>query len=201
MLDLLFLLLFFTCAIFALGVVTRSEPVYSVLCLIMVFISASCMFLLLQVDFVAMALIMLYLGAIAVLFLFVVMMIGGAPGIVGSIYSPRYSVIALCVTGALGLLMGSALYDGSFHLPKVHIKYPVTSATSGAEAIGSIIFTHFRAEFIVLSFVLLVAILGAVVLTAQGINPEKKRQGVGGQLARKGSVLLKKVAYRKGVDW
>ena len=198
MIDFIFAVFSFIALFFALCVVSSKDPVHSVLSLMAVFVSVAALFLLLKAEFVAMALILLYLGAVVVLFLFVVMMITPEQRVIGGRYYRLYSFLALSSLLALSGVFLVAMIGGSEKLISSKMS---ANFSLDALALGREIFSIFNLEFIFLSMILLTAVLGAVVLTGKDLNIGKKRQDVAIQLGRKSSVKLVDVEIGGGVNW
>jgi NADH-quinone oxidoreductase subunit J len=167
----------------AFMVVTSRNPVHSVLFLILAFVNAAGLFMLLGAEFLAMLLIVVYVGAVAVLFLFVVMMLDVdfaefRQGFLN--YLPIGALIALIFAIELLLVVGAWVID-----PQI-VKAPVAAIPaniSNTEALGRVLYTQYVYYFQAAGLVLLVAMIGAIVLTLRervGI----KRQDVLVQNAR-----------------
>lgn len=160
--QLLFFLVLAAAAIAgALGVVLSKKPVYSALSLLVNFAVAAVLFITLQAQFVAVVQIIVYAGAIVVLFLFVIMLIGGdLPGVAVRPRSRAVAAVIAVVAGVLALAgLGYAVIAGS------------PAAMSGAvpgngsvQAIGEALFTTYLLPFELASVLLLVAMVGAVAL-------------------------------------
>ena len=145
----------------ALGVVLSKNPVYSALSLLLNFAIVAVMFLLSRAHFVRVAQIIVYAGAVVVLFLFVIMLIGGDLGLFAA--RGRGRTIAAYVAVAAGALMLLGL--GYMAIAGV------TASTTGnvpgngsVQAIGEVLFTKYLLPFELASVLLLVAMIGAVVL-------------------------------------
>jgi len=180
-------------------VVANRNPVYSVLFLILTFFNAAGLFVLLGAEFLAMMLIVVYVGAVAVLFLFVVMMLdinfaelrqgfvryAGIGAVVGIVLVAE--IIFVVSSGALGPPASSLV--GS----------PMPAGVTNTQALGNILYTDYFYLFQVAGLVLLIAMIGAIVLThreREGV----KRQRIGAQLARdRRSVEIKKVPTGTGI--
>lgn len=191
MVDFLLILFIVLCAIFALGVVTRKNQVSSVLCLIVVFIFASALLLLLGAEFMAMTLIILYLGAIVVLFLFVVMMLSPSP--YTERFSIHHSVICTLVVFPLAVMLGVGAFIAIAPMSSAKISVFMVSD------IGMSLFSDFNLEVMAVGIILLAAVVSAVVLTSQ--KRDRKCQNLAGQLNRKAALELKDIPSGKGVDW
>lgn len=186
----------------AVRVVTAQNPVHSVLFLILAFFSSAGLFILQGAEFVAMILIIVYVGAVAVLFLFVVMMLDiNIVRIREGLY--RYMGIGLAVGLVLVLEILSAVYDwriDSASGRSVPDPTPDAAVTHNTQALGEIIYTKYVYLFQSAGLILLVAMIGAIVLTLRS-RPGVKRQKIGEQVARDAetTVVLKKVQSRTGV--
>lgn len=177
-------LTFYTLAAIAVAaafmVIAARNPVHSVMYLITTFFSAAGLFVLMGAEFLALLLIMVYVGAVAVLFLFVVMMLDVdfvemKQGFLQ--YLPIGGVVA-CVLLAEMILVGAA----SLVNPGEGVKYAV-DGTSNIEAIGNVMYTEYAFFFEAVGLILLVAMVGAIVLTLRKREGVKK-QDVSAQIAR-----------------
>ncbi len=150
----------------ALGVIMLKNPVHSVLSLILAFFSTACLWLLLQAEFLGIILILVYVGAVMILFLFVVMMLDSdaAPQREGFV---RHFPIALAVAAVM-LLEMLGLIGVTSGQPGVALSAndPATAANlSNVEWIGQALFTRYMLPFEVAAVILTVAIVVAVMLT------------------------------------
>jgi len=164
----------------AFMVIAARNPVHSVMYLITTFFSAAGLFVLMGAEFLALLLIMVYVGAVAVLFLFVVMMLDVdfvemKQGFLQ--YLPIGGVVA-CVLLAEMIMVGAA----SLVNPSEGVKY-ATDGTSNIEAIGNVLYTEYAFFFEAVGLILLVAMVGAIVLTLRK-REGVKRQDVSAQIAR-----------------
>jgi NADH-quinone oxidoreductase subunit J len=184
----------------AFMVVTARNPVHSVLFLILAFVNAAGLFLLLGAEFLAMLLIVVYVGAVAVLFLFVVMMLDVdfaefRQGFQN--YLPVGALIGLIFAVELLLVVGAWVID-----PRI-VRAPVAAipaTISNTEAIGRVLYTQYIYYFQAAGLVLLVAMIGAIVLTLRE-RPGVKRQDIPTQNARTKAAAMdvKQVPSRAGV--
>jgi NADH-quinone oxidoreductase subunit J len=184
----------------AFAVISARNPVHSVLFLILTFFTAAGLFVLLGAEFLAMLLVVVYVGAVAVLFLFVVMMLDVdftelKRGFLS--YMPVGALIAIALLIELGLVAGAAMSaDGA--------PIPLTPAQPGevtnAEAIGQVLYTDYLLVFQLAGLVLLVAMIGAIVLTLRH-RPGVKKQDIHAQVGRKRSegVELKDIRPGQGL--
>ncbi|HYB57601.1 MAG TPA: NADH-quinone oxidoreductase subunit J [Alphaproteobacteria bacterium] len=183
-------------------VIAARNPVHSVLFLIVAFFNAAALFVLLGAEFLAMILVVVYVGAVAVLFLFVVMMLdidfvqlreGFAK------YLPVGAVIGLILLGELALVGGSWVFAPQA-AQTVKDPIPLFSQVPNTEALGLVLYTKYVYLFQAAGLVLLVAMIGAIVLTLRR-REGVKRQRVAQQIARnpKRSVEVKKVPVGGGI--
>ena len=147
----------------ALRVITARNPVHAVLFLVLAFFNAAGIWMLLQAEFLAIALVMVYVGAVMVLFLFVVMMLDVnierlRQGFWS--YLPLGGVIALLMVAEMILVVGSR-YFGLDNFPG----QDVTPGSSNTKDLARLLFTKFAWPFEIASLILLVAIIAAVMLT------------------------------------
>jgi NADH-quinone oxidoreductase subunit J len=149
----------------ATGVITVRNPVYAALCLVLTFFTAAAIWMLLEAEFLAIVLIVVYVGAVMVLFLFVVMMldINVAPLKEGFIrYLPVGIVVAVIMAAELLTVIWSKgeLGFDTFPEPVAH-----PAGYSNTQAVGEHLYTNFLLPFEVAGIILLVAILAAIALT------------------------------------
>ncbi|HZX87439.1 MAG TPA: NADH-quinone oxidoreductase subunit J [Reyranella sp.] len=183
-------------------VVVSRNPVYSVLFLILAFFNAAALFVLIGAEFIAMILIIVYVGAVAVLFLFVVMMLDInltelREGFLK--YLPVGALIGLVLLAEI--LLGLGVIGGATtSLGGLDKASPQVIAVDNTRAIGRVLYTQYFYLFQVAGLVLLVAMIGAIVLTLR-TRPGVRRQRVSEQLYRpKGdAVTVVKVPTRGGV--
>ena len=198
--------LFSTILIFcSLVVVLGRNPMHSVLFLILGFINAAGLLLLEQAEFLAMLLIVVYVGAVAVLFLFVVMMLD-LNGKKTSTWVTRYGFMGMLVGGllltelvmAVGVQFSAPASDFILGIKKS--AFDAKGASTNTHALGHLIYTDYFLIFQLAGFILLVAMIGAIVLTLRtrrGVH----RQDIHQQLSRnsKNTLELKKINFRQGV--
>ncbi len=182
-------------------VVSSRNPVYSVLFLILTFFNAAGLFVLIGAEFLAMMLIVVYVGAVAVLFLFVVMMldINFAELRQGFVrYLPIGAAVAFVLVAELVIIYGGAiLAPGSAQ--SIASPVPPIEQVSNTAALGNIMYTQYFYLFQGAGMVLLVAMIGAIVLTHRE-RPGVMRQKISTQLERgRDSVVLTKVKTGGGV--
>ncbi len=183
----------------AVMVISARNPVHSVLFLILCFFNAAGLFILLGAEFLAMILVVVYVGAVAVLFLFVVMMLD-----VDFVELRQGMLNYLPIGGVIGLivLVELVLAGSSWLLAPEGLKIsaPTPSGTSNTEALGALLYTKYFYFFQMAGLILLVAMVGAIVLTLrhkQGV----KRQVIADQVARTPAtaIEIRKVEPGQGI--
>ena len=186
----------------ALLVVTARNPVHSVLWLILAFFSAAGLFVLMGAEFLAMLLVVVYVGAVAVLFLFVVMMLDVDFVRLREGYA-RYLPLAAIVAGVLlaeMIMITLAVVQGGV---AADATAPVvaTADRTNIEAIGRVLYTDYVYFFQAAGIVLLVAMIGAITLTLRH-KPGIKRQKVAEQVGREAgkAMEVKSIPTGKGVS-
>lgn len=159
----------------AIMVISVRNPVYAALFLVLTFFSAAALWLLLEVEFLAIVLVLVYVGAVMVLFLFVVMMldINMTPLKEGFIrYLPAGIMIALVMAIELLMVFWARGRFGTDQWP-TPVEHP--EGYSNTQAVGEWLYTQYLLPFEVAGIILLVAIVAAVALTLRR-RPEAKRQ-------------------------
>jgi NADH-quinone oxidoreductase subunit J len=187
------------CITSAVMVIAARNPVHSVLFLILAFVNASGLFLLLGAEFLAMILVVVYVGAVAVLFLFVVMMLDVdfaelRQGFLD--YLPIGALIGLLFVAEL-LVVVAAWTIGPDVSLAITSPLPPAYSISNTEAIGQVLYTRYVYFFQVAGVVLLVSMIGAIVLTLRH-KPNVKRQNISQQVARRKSTAIEVVKVRSG---
>lgn len=184
----------------ALAVITARNPVHSVLFLILAFFNSAGLFVLLGAEFIAMILVIVYVGAVAVLFLFVVMMLDVSFSDLRK-GAMQYVPLGLFVGGLL-LAELALVYSGwSFTSVSQNVANPVSDTTqlSNTESLGRLLYTDYIYAFQLAGLILFVAMIGAIVLTHR-TRPGVLRQKVSEQYARTAeeSMEIAKVTPRTG---
>jgi len=189
------------CVASAVMVIASRNPVHSVLFLILAFVNAAGLFVLLGAEFLAMILVIVYVGAVAVLFLFVVMMLDvdfaelrqgflnylPIGGVIGIVFFIELIMMLVLGSGAVGPGAGRAAVDA---IP------PLTEATN-TEALGLVLYTRYVYYFQAAGLVLLVAMIGAIVLTLRH-KPNVRRQNIADQVARTKATAIEVRRVRPG---
>ena len=164
-------------------VVLARNPVHSVLWLILAFLSAAGLFVLQGAEFVAMLLIIVYVGAVAVLFLFVVMMLDvDFAKLKGEFarYLPLAALIALVLLAQLAIAYGT--WESSTMAEGLR-RVPIASDVQNTNAIGMVMYDRYLLPFQLAGLILLVAMIGAITLTMRH-RRDIKRQDVLAQMYR-----------------
>jgi len=189
------------CVASAVMVIASKNPVHSVLFLILAFVNAAGLFVLLGAEFLAMILVVVYVGAVAVLFLFVVMMLDvdftalrqgfldylPIGSFVGIVFFVELVLMLVAGSGVLGTGAGKAIAE----------PIPPMAEVTNTEALGLVLYTRYAYYFEAAGLVLLVAMIGAIVLTLRH-KPNVKRQNVADQVARTKATAIKIRRVRPG---
>jgi NADH-quinone oxidoreductase subunit J len=183
----------------AFMVIAARNPVHSVLFLILAFVNAAGLFVLLGAEFLAMILIVVYVGAVAVLFLFVVMMLevdfdALRQGFLQ--YLPVGGVIGAILLVELVLVLGGVLISPETVAGRAAPTPPVEEV-SNTEAIGLLLYTRYIFFFQTAGLILLVAMVGAIVLTLRH-KVNVKRQNISVQNARDPATAVEVVRVQPG---
>ena len=180
-------------------VIASRNPVHSVLFLILAFVNAAGLFVLMGAEFLAMILIVVYVGAVAVLFLFVVMMLDvdfselrrgvltylPVGGLVGAVLLAELLIIV--GAWAIGPEVGKA----------ITAPIPPSTAIPNTQALGLVLYTRYVYFFQAAGIILLVAMIGAIVLTLQH-KPNVRRQIIADQVARTKASAIEIVKVKAG---
>ena len=185
------------CVACAFMVIAAKNPVHSVLYLILAFVNAAGLFVMMGAEFLAMILIVVYVGAVAVLFLFVVMMLDvdfaelrqgflnylPVGVVVGGIFV--FELLFVAISWVIGPTIQGA------------ISAPIPSGITNTEALGRVLYTQYVYYFQAAGVVLLVAMIGAIVLTLRH-KPNVKRQNIANQVARTKATAIEIRQVRPG---
>jgi NADH-quinone oxidoreductase subunit J len=186
----------------ALMVITSKNPVHSVFFLILAFFNSAGLFVLLGAEFLAMTLVIVYVGAVAVLFLFVVMMldINFAELRAGFLrYLPLGAGVAALLLAELSIVFYRSLALPSALAP-VRQAIPMSGDMSNTKAIGEVMYTWYLYPFQLSGVILLIAMIGAIVLTLRS-RPHVRRQSIEKQMAlsKEDGVEIVKVKPGEGI--
>jgi len=184
----------------SLAVISARNTVHAVFFLILDFVSISCLFIMMGAEYLGMLTLIVYVGAVAVLFLFVVMMLNVnfkelRAGFLS--YLPFGSLIGIVLLIEICLMVTTWKYKDSF-IKTSEIK--INSNLSNTEAIGNVLYTDYLHYFQISGLILLVAMIGAILLTFRR-KDNLKRQDITKQISRERneSVSLEDVESFKGI--
>ena len=184
----------------SLAVISAKNTIHAVFFLILDFVSVSCLFIMMGAEYLGMLTLIVYVGAVAVLFLFVVMMLNVNYSDLKSgflSYLPFGGLIGLVLIIEIGLMIGTWKYRDAF-IKTSEIK--INSNLSNTEAIGNVLYTEYLHYFQISGLILLVAMIGAILLTYRR-KDNLKRQDITTQVSRERSesIQLQDVESFKGV--
>jgi NADH-quinone oxidoreductase subunit J len=189
----------------ALMVITSRNTVHAVFFLILDFISVGCLFIMIGAEFLGMIMLIVYVGAVAVLFLFVVMMLNVAEqkqswfrGKERSAHIPVGLIVSIIILAEVLVVIGGWKYKSNFIKTETLV---VDGNLTNTHMLGNVLYTQYIHLFQVAGVILLLAMIGAIVLTytkRQGV----KTQSYIAQLSRekKTSIKLQEVDFNKGVE-
>lgn len=179
-----------------LSVLFSKNPVNSVLFLVLAFLNTTFLYILIGAEFVGIILAIVYIGAVAILFLFVVMMLDIQINSL-ALNIKRYTPLAVLFAG---IILAEIIYLSIFksNNPSLNL---ITKYENNTEQIGNVLYTDYFLEFQLSGIVLLLAMIGAIVLT-HVYKPTIKRQNIEKQnmTTAKDRVRLVKVKFGEGID-
>ena len=191
----------FVAVLSALMVISARNPVHSVLFLILSFVNASGLFVLLGAEFLAMILVVVYVGAVAVLFLFVVMMLDInfvklREGFLQ--YLPFGALLGIVLIIELGILFLTKSFSEN-SLSKF-VELPIMNEVENTKLIGQVLYTNYFYLFQISGLILLVAMIGSITLTLRD-RGQVKRQDISQQnyLDANDSIEKKKIKLGEGI--
>lgn len=184
------------------AVIMARNPVHSVLFLILAFFNAAGLFVMLGAEFLAMTLVIVYVGAVAVLFLFVVMMLD-----INFAELRRGMLRHVPVGGTVGAVLLAELcwiynsWTTSGVVAKAAQPIPDAANISNTKALGQVLYTHYVYLFQISGLILLVAMIGAITLTLRE-RKGTRRQSISAQVNRnpKDVLVVEKIKPREGVS-
>ncbi len=190
------------CIAAAFMVIAAKNPVHSVLFLILTFVNAAGLFVLMGAEFLAMILVVVYVGAVAVLFLFVVMMldVDFAELRQGALqYLPIGVTVGIVLLAELLLVVGAWVIAPNI-ADGIAAPIPPYYSVTNTEALGQVLYTRYIYFFQAAGVILLVAMIGAIVLTLRH-KPNVKRQSAADQIARtrETAIEIRKVQSGQGL--
>ena len=190
----------------AIFVVISRNTITSAIFLIFAFVNASALFLMIGAEFLAMLLIVVYVGAIAILFLFVVMMLDVDTK---REYNIRKYIPILSLISAIFITQIYVIASNSLQIDEVtgeayflFREYKILPEVANSKAIGDVLYTNFFLQFQISGLILFVAMIGAIVLTLKENDNFKRLQSIPKQVARKKeeAIEIVKVERDKGID-
>jgi NADH-quinone oxidoreductase subunit J len=198
-----FLILTFVVLVSAFLVIAARNPVHSVLWLICTFFTAAGLLVLIGAEFLAMLLVVVYVGAVAVLFLFVVMMLDVdfvelKQGFLN--YLPVGALVALALLAEIGVIAWATMASGGESFdphPTVTSNGRPLDAETNAEALAAVLYTEYLLLFQLAGLVLLIAMMGAIVLTLRQ-RASVKRQDIAAQTGRRREDAVELIDVRPG---
>ncbi|MDY6943904.1 MAG: NADH-quinone oxidoreductase subunit J [Pseudomonadota bacterium] len=153
----------------AAGVITARNPVHSVLYLVLAFFTSAALWILIGAEFLGIILVLVYVGAVMVLFLFVVMMLDINTDVLRqgfTRYLPLGTVVILCIVLELLAVLGS----GQFSIETYGTPVPYPEGHSNTQELGALLYTVYVYPFEIAAVILLVAIVAAIALTMRRVE-------------------------------
>ena len=189
----------------AVMVIMARNPVHSVLWLILAFFNAAGLMVLVGAEFIAMLLVIVYVGAVAVLFLFVVMMLDIDFAAMRASFIKNFPLgIAVALVLLAELVLGLGAYSaGGLALGTPDGTAAAADGASNIEAIGALLYGRYLVLFEIAGVILLVAMIGAIVLTHREPTPgARARQDIGKQISRRPeeATIMKNPTVGQGVE-
>jgi NADH-quinone oxidoreductase subunit J len=191
-LNLLFYFFSILLLISSLMIITVQNSIYSVLFLVLSFVSASSLLFLLEIEFIALIFIIIYVGAIAVLFLFVVMMLD-----IKTInltkdslkYFPFGSFVGIVFLVEILLVLFKTFQNSPYILGEFIFNdytnwFEKIDTLTDLQIIGQVLYTQYVLQFLISGFILLLSVIGAVILTIKTTTKQEKTQSIFKQLSR-----------------
>ena len=184
----------------ALGLITSRHPVHSDLFLVLAFFQSAMLWLLMEAEFLAVVLLLVYVGAVMVLFLFVVMMLDINMERMREGYT-RYMPLGIGVAVVVILEIGNVIWFRSQDLPFLTVPEPHPAGYSNTKELGAVLYTEYVYAFELAAVVLLLAIVAAITLTMRR-RPGLKTQNIAEQVAvrREDRVRLVQMESTKDSD-
>ncbi len=179
----------------AIYVISVKNPVHAVLFLIFTFVNSTVLFILLGAEFIAMIILIVYIGAVAVLFLFVVMMLDIDYIKLRQGFT-KYLVISTILSVVFFLVISFIILNSA-----LNINNGINYSMNNVKAIGDLLYTDYMYAFHLSGILLLAAIVGTIALSLQDKKKGIKRQNMLKQLTQSSSVRLVKAKFGKGVKW
>lgn len=185
----------------ALTVISVKNTVHGVMFLVLAFLNAAAIFILLGAEFLAMLLVVVYVGAIAVLFLFVVMMLDVDTKKIKNSFN-RHLPVLILISLVMLLEIFMIVRVSGVKYYETAIAYPIPKTQHNINAIGDILYTEFILPFQISGAILFVAMIGAIVLTLREETRFIRKQKISDQVFanRENSLEIVKVKSGEGID-
>lgn len=182
----------------AIGVITSRNPVFSALFLVLAFVTSAVLWILLEAEFLAIVLVLVYVGAVMVLFLFVVMMLDVNVDQLKEGFT-KYAPIGALVTVVMAAELATVFWVRNTGLPVLESPPPHVAAYSNTKELGSVLYTEYVYAFELAAFILLLAIIAAIVLTLRR-RPGLKVQNITAQVATRREDRIRLVSMDAETD-
>lgn len=179
MVEILFYVFAAVLTVAAVGVITARNPVHAALFLVFAFFNSAVIWLLMEAEFLAIVLVLVYVGAVMVLFLFVVMMLDVNVAKMREGFT-RYAPLGLLIAAIVVAEIGSVVWVKMGAAPAAPLATP--EGYSNTRALGELLYTHYLYPFELAAVILLIAIVAAIVLTMRH-RPGLKAQDIGRQVS------------------
>ncbi len=183
----------------AIAVITVRNPVYAALFLILAFVTCACIWMLLEAEFLAITLVLVYVGAVMVLFLFVVMMLDINMDLVQQRFA-RYLPVSLLVAVIMLIEMLMVVAAKNFTVELFPMPAPHPLGYSNTEALGELLYTKYLFAFEVAAVILVVAIIAAITLTLRK-RPNTRHQDPSKQVQVKKEDRLRVVKVETDTEY
>lgn len=182
----------------AVGVIAARNPIHSAMFLVLAFVSSAALWLMLEAEFLGIALVLVYVGAVMVLFLFVVMMLDINAQIMRSGFM-RYAPVGIIVAIVSVVQIWSVVWFRSAGLPVLNKVTPAAADYSNTKELGAVLYTEHVYAFELASFVLLLAIIAAITLTMRR-RPGLKVQDINKQVSVKAKDRVRIIKMKAETD-
>ena len=179
MVEILFYVFAAVLVVAAVGVITARNPVHAALFLVFAFFNSAVIWLLMEAEFLAIVLVLVYVGAVMVLFLFVVMMLDVNVEKMSEGFT-RYAPLGFLIAAIVVAEIGSVVWVKMGDAPAAPIAAP--EGYSNTRALGELLYTHYLYPFELAAVILLIAIVAAIVLTLRH-RTGLKAQDIGRQVS------------------
>lgn len=195
MTDLLFYIFSIFAVLSCVMVILSSQAVYSILYLIFAYINVSALFIMIGADFSAMILMVVYVGAVAVLFLFIVMMLDTNLGSIKNVLHQHFPMIIFLVAMMILVLMTAYFHINHFDSSIFKNFKPYEGEL--IKDIGRVLYTDYFLYFQLSAMILLLAMIGAIALTLR-TRPGVKRQNIHEQVSRDSHIAVENISIKPG---